>query len=208
MTGHHGDPHAIVGSGYDRIAERYADASEEARADATYFRAFLDRCLRSIPAGGTILDLGCGAGLISAELARRGRVIGVDLSSEQLRLARARVPAASFVLADLSELEVRNGAVDAIAVFWSVIHVRRERHAALFARMRTWLRPGGVLFGTLGSGDNPAERDDDFLGAPMYWSHFDAETNRRLLREAGFEVEEADVAEDMDEHHLWVIARA
>ncbi|HYG71748.1 MAG TPA: hypothetical protein VEC15_05610, partial [Actinomycetota bacterium] len=60
----------------------------------------------------------------------------------------------------------------------------------------------------LGSGDNPAERDDDFLGAPMYWSHFDAETNRRLLREAGFEVEEADIAEDMDEHHLWVIARA
>lgn len=198
MTGDHGDPHAIVGSGYDRIAERYLVASEETRAHATYFRGFLDRCLRSIAAGGTILDLGCGAGLISSELARRGRVIGVDLSSEQLRLARARVPAASFVLADMSELEVRDGVVDAIAVFWSVIHVRRERHAELFARMRMWLRPGGVLFGTLGSGDN----------APMYWSHFDAETNRRLLREAGFEAEEADVVEDMDEHHLWVIARA
>src|SRR3712207_8340124 len=44
----------------------------------------------------------------------------------------------------------------------------------LLRRIRTWLRPGGWFFGTLGSGDNPDERADDFFGAPMYWSHYDA----------------------------------
>jgi hypothetical protein len=42
----------------------------------------------------------------------------------------------------------------------------------------------------------------------MYWSHFDAETNRTLLREAGFDVLEADEIEDEGETPLWVIATA
>jgi SAM-dependent methyltransferase len=124
---------------------------------------------------------------------------------EQLRLARRRAPNALFVLADMTCVEIRDGSLDAVGAFWSIIHVRRELHAELFGRIRRWLRPGGMLFGTLGSGDNPDERAD-FYGAPMYWSHFDAETNRRLLADAGFGIEHADVVEDMDESHLWVIA--
>ena len=202
------DPHRVVRDGYDAIAERYAAASLEARIDGTYFRAFVDRCLGRLMSGSRILDLGCGAGVVATDLARRGHVIGVDLSFAQLRFARERVPTATFVQADMTALALREGTLDAVAAFWSIIHVRREVHAELLAEIRTWLRPGGILFGTLGSGDNPDERDDDFFGAPMAWSHFDADTNRRLLADAGWRVELADVVEDMDERHLWVIASA
>jgi SAM-dependent methyltransferase len=105
----------------------------------------------------------------------------------------------------MTHVEIRDRSLDAVAAFWSIIHVRRELHAELFERIRRWLRPGGMLFGTLGSGDNPDERAD-FYGAPMYWSHFDAETNRHLLADAGFGMEQADVVEDMGESHLWVMA--
>lgn len=200
------DEHRLVRSGYDRIAERYAAAATTGRTDATYYRSFLDRCIGRLPDGARVLDLGCGAGIVAGELSTRARVVGVDLSSEQLRLARGRVSTGLFVQADMTRLEVRDRSLDAVAAFWSIIHVRRELHADLFGRIRRWLRPGGLLFGTLGSGDNPEERQDDFYGAPMYWSHFDARTNRRLLADAGFRVEQADVVEDMDESHLWVIA--
>jgi hypothetical protein len=70
------------------------------------------------------------------------------------------------------------------------------------------LRPGGALFGTFGSDDNPDERDEDFFGAPMYWSDFDAETTRQFLSDAGFSIVQADVVEDQGEQPLWVIARA
>jgi hypothetical protein len=41
----------------------------------------------------------------------------------------------------------------------------------------------------------------------MYWSHFDADTNRRLFQDAGFSLLEADVVgADDDERSLWVIA--
>jgi ubiquinone/menaquinone biosynthesis C-methylase UbiE len=199
------EEHRLVRSGYDRIAERYSVAALEGRTEATYYRSFLERCIDRLPDGARVLDLGCGAGIVAAELASRARLVGVDLSIEQLRLARRRVPNALFVQADMTRFEVRDRSLDAVAAFWSIIHVRRELHAELFGRIRRWVRPGGVLFGTLGSGDNPHE-EDDFYGVPMYWSHFDAETNRRLLADAGFGIEQADVVEDMGESHLWVVA--
>jgi hypothetical protein len=57
---------------------------------------------------------------------------------------------------------------------------------------------------SFGSGDNVEERAD-FYGAPMYWSHFDADTNRRLLQDVGFSLVQAEVA-GHDENPLWVIA--
>jgi hypothetical protein len=56
---------------------------------------------------------------------------------------------------------------DAVVAFWTLIHVPRAFHPALFARIHGWVRPGGVFAGTLGSGDNPAEHVQDFYGAPM-----------------------------------------
>lgn len=198
----------LVRVGYDRIAKAYAAETQEGRTEATYYRAFLARCVERLPANGSVLDLGCGAGIVAEVLAGRTRVLGIDLSSEQLHLASARVPGALFAQADMTNLELRDRSLDAVAAFWSIIHVPRHLHAELFVRIHRWMRPGGLFFGTLGSGDNPDERQSDFFGAPMYWSHFDAATNRELLSAAGFAIEESDVVEDMDERHLWVIATA
>jgi SAM-dependent methyltransferase len=202
------NPHPLVAAGYDRIAECYATHLLKVRTNETYYRRFLDRCLDLVPSGGLVLDVGCGAGIVTAEIGTKARVIGVDISATQIRLARHRAPAGAFVLADLAELQFRPATFDAIAAFWSLIHVRRELHQVILGRMHTWLRPGGALFGTFGSDDNPDERDEDFFGAPMYWSHFDAETTRQFLSDAGFSIVQADVVEDQGEQPLWVIARA
>ncbi len=49
------------------------------------------------PAGGTVLDVGCGTGANVAAFADRHRAIGVDPSSEAIRLARERFPEATFL---------------------------------------------------------------------------------------------------------------
>lgn len=200
------DLHRDVERGYDAIAERYDLVVRANRGPETYFRSFLDRILERIPVGGRVLDLGCGAGSITFELTRRARVVALDRSAVQLALAREAAPRALFVRADIAEVGFAPRSFDVVVAFWSLIHVRRDRHAATLSAIRTWLEPWGLFAGTLGSGDNPGERTADFFGAPMAWSHFDAATTRGLLRDAGFELEQAEVIADEGETPLWVVA--
>ena len=120
-------------------------------------------------------------------LAERFRLTGVDLSREQLRRARHRVPGAAFLHADFTELELEPGSVDAVASFYAFNHVPRELLLGLFARVHGWLAPGGLFLTTLGASDTPGWTGD-FLGAPSYFSGFEPETNRRLLVDAEFEL--------------------
>jgi len=202
------DLHRRVERGYDAIARRYADVARANRGPETYFRTFLERIVERVPQGGHVLDLGCGAGLITAELVPRAHVIALDRSAVQLSLARENAPGAALVRADIAEVAFEPGSFDAVVAFWTLIHVRRDRQGSVMARIHDWLRPGGLFAGTLGTSDSPEDVEEDFFGAPMYWSHFDAETNRVLLREAGFRIVQADEIRDEGERHLWVIATA
>jgi SAM-dependent methyltransferase len=200
-------PATVVRRGYDAIAPRYL-AERLARGGGP-FAVFLDTAVAALPEGGVALDLGCGAGEpVTAALAARARiVVGLDLSATQLGLARSSVPDGIFVQRDMSEIGVRDGSLDAVLAFHSLIHVPRELHPTVLTRIHRWLRPGGIFAGTLGFGDNPEERQRDWLGAPMYWSHFDAATNLDLVERAGFVLERSEVLEEDEEIFLGVIAR-
>ena len=202
------DLHGRIERGYDAIAERYADHLRANRGPETYFRSFLDRIVARIPEGGRVLDLGCGAGLIASELTGDARVIAMDRSAAQLSLARSNAPQALLVRADIAQVAFRPRSFHAIVAFWTLIHVQRDRHPAVLARIHEWLCPGGMFAGTLGTSDSPEDVEEDFFGAPMSWSHFDAATSRRIVVGAGFDVEQADEVFDEGEWALWVIATA
>lgn len=183
------DPVAIVEAGYDAIAERYL--RERLALVTPEEHAFLDRVLAAVAPGSSVVELGCGPGVpFTAALAERTTVVGVDVSGEQLRLARARVPSARFVKADMTTVAFRRASVDAVVAFASVGHVPVGRHAALYRSIAMWLRPGGVFASQHPTGDNPEEIQDDWLGAPMYFSHPDLAGTLELIRAAGFGVDE------------------
>lgn len=202
------DLHRKVERGYDTIAERYELVVRANRGPETYFRSFLERIVARIPEGGRVLDLGCGAGLITAELVRKAPVVALDRSAVQLSLARSNAPGALLVRADIAEVAFEPASFDVVVAFWTLIHVRRDLHPSVLAHIHDWLRPGGWFAGTLGRSDSPEDSEEDFFGAPMSWSHFDAETNRRLIRDAGFDIIQADEVPDEGETPLWVIATA
>jgi len=205
------DPKRVVASGYDAMAERYL-AWSDLRPSAARLR-YLALADALIPAGADVLDLGCGAGIpMTATLAVGRTVTGVDISAAQIALARANVPSATFLQTDLATLDFPSGSFDAVVAFYSLTHVPRAEHAALFGRIRSWLRPGGVFVASLGVEDSPDEVEADWLGVDMFFSHFSARVNRRLVAEAGFEIERADVVTEPEDRHdarfLWVVARA
>jgi SAM-dependent methyltransferase len=204
------DARRIVADGYDAVAERYYEWSD-ARPSATR-RRWLARALELIPEGSEVLDLGCGAGVPMTRALASGRhVTGVDISARQVELARAAVPEATFIQADMSALDLAPKSLDAVVAFYSLTHVPRADLPGLLAAMLGWLRPGGLLLASMGAQDSPDAVETDWLGAPMFFSHHGAKKNRALVRRAGFELEEAVVEQEPEDRHaalfLWVVAR-
>jgi ubiquinone/menaquinone biosynthesis C-methylase UbiE len=95
------------------------------------------------------------------------------------------VPQARFVQADATPFNFPAASFDAVAVFYSLIHIPRQEQPMLLRKIAAWLRPGGLLVAAMGTCSVQTDFADDFIGAPMYWSSFDSETNKRLNEEAG-----------------------
>ncbi len=203
-----GQPQWIVRAGYDALSDRFGEWG--ARVVGDPWERFVDELATRLPTGARVLDLGCGNGTKTARLAGRFDVIAVDISERQLELARADVPDATFVHADFTELVVPAEAFDAVTALYSIVHVPRDDHPALFARIRRWLKPGGHFLACLSHIGGP-DRFEQWLGVEMFFSGFDAETNSRLVRDAGFELLADEVLwmrePEGDTAFLWVLAR-
>ena len=98
--------------------------------------------------GRRVLDAGCGTGYLSVQLARRGaQVVGVDLSPEMVRLARARAARAG-VTADLHVDDAQALTTIADASFDRLVSnyvlMDLADHEAALRAFRRVLRPDGV----------------------------------------------------------------
>jgi ubiquinone/menaquinone biosynthesis C-methylase UbiE len=199
----------IVASGYNAIASRFAAwASQGGTTDAR--DRVLAEFIRRTPPGARVLDLGCGSGIPSTrELSKSFDVTGVDASIAQIRLARRNVPTATFVHADFSEVVFPEASFGGVCALYSISHVPRQQHAELFAKVRTWLLPGGLFVAVLGATDSP-DWIGEWLGVPMFFSSYDAATNRALVRDAGFQLVFDEVLDTVEPEgpvpFLWVIS--
>ena len=95
---------------------------------------------------GRALDVGCGDGYLTEELAARaGTVVGLDLDAPALERARARLghlSAVELVEGDLLTYPLEDGSFDLVAGIAVVHHMDFD---GAIERMRSLLRPGGVL---------------------------------------------------------------
>ena len=159
-----------------------------------------------VAAGERALDIGCGCGATTIELARRvgpsGHALGLDLSEVMLERARARMPAdapASFVRADATVYPFEPGRADLMVSRFGVMFFAEP--AVSFANIRTGLRPGGrVAFACW-----RAPRENPWLMVPLHaayqhapklpelgpedpgpFSFASEQRVRRVLSEAGF----------------------
>ena len=181
------DPHtnyrALVQRSYDQIAESY----EQKRHHAVYPE--LGWLTARLPAGATVLDVGCGSGVpIARELAAQYHVTGVDLSAEHIRRAQHNVLNGIFLHGDIMALTLPAASFDAVVAFYSIFHLPREEHHHLFERIATWLKPNGYLLATVANSAKEAYTEDDFFGATMYWSNYGLAEYRTILQRVGFQL--------------------
>lgn len=112
--------------------------------------------LATCPPGSDVIDVGCGNGVASAELRRRGcRVVGVDASRALLRIARSKTDAA-LAAADVCALPLPDERFDALLAVATLHHLPSDDERLVAAReLHRVLRPGGRGFLTVWARDQP-----------------------------------------------------
>lgn len=158
--------------------------------------------------GERILDLGCGTGRITAEIAAlltAGFVVGLDRSSEMLRVARESVVSAASDRAPFRLVLVRGDGLylpftlQFDAVFTAATLHWIADHRAVFQSIYSALRAGGRFVGQCGGGpnlDRLYRRAAILMETPPFASHFAGwrdpwnfelpEPTRARLLDAGF----------------------
>jgi cyclopropane fatty-acyl-phospholipid synthase-like methyltransferase len=154
-------------AGISDLAEFYRTkfVSDEV-LDSRYFKA-LDRfdirfartmwVYDNVRAGSSLLELGCGAGML-ALLKRKGVTLtGVDLSSECALAARRNGYDTTFA-AELSRLPFPSASFDYVVSLDVLGHVEAEAKDAVLTEVKRVLRPGGVTLHGIECTDRSARK--------------------------------------------------
>jgi SAM-dependent methyltransferase len=116
-------------------------------------RMVSDVISRLRPEHATVLDLGCGTGVLGEPIARlAARYVGVDVSPEAVAVLRERLPGVDIRCADVLRDDLSDlGAFDRVLVYAVLHYVTSEAEGELFLRKAIELvAPGGfALFGNL-----------------------------------------------------------
>ena len=128
-----------------------------------------------------LLDAGCGSGRMLDELARYGRVCGVDLSSEAVAAARAR--GHDVIRAAIEAMPFAAGAFDLVTCLDVIEHTPDDR--VTLAELRRVTRPGGLLIATVPAYQALWSWHDE---VNRHYRRYDAPSLRATARAAGWEV--------------------
>jgi len=175
---------------YRRNARSYAD---RAKAPSSRLIGFLGL----LPPGGSILELGCGAGNHAAEMLARGFVLrATDGSPEMAEVASQRLNHPVEVMR-FDELDAHQ-AYDGVWASACLLHVPRDQLAGILTRIHHALKSDGVFYASFKVGENDGR---DTLG--RYYNYpsvdwlktaYDAAGDWRLLTSETSEIKSFDEA--------------
>jgi SAM-dependent methyltransferase len=157
---------------YRSNAQSYADW---AKAPSTRLKGFL----ALLPLGGSILELGCGAGNHSAVMLEAGfQVRATDGSPEMAEIAARRLghPVEAMLF---HELNVQD-AYDGVWASACLLHVPRDELAGILTRIHRALKPSGVFYASFKIGEDDGR---DNLG--RYYNYPTPEWLRATYAAAG-----------------------
>ncbi len=197
---------------YDSVAVEFSNTRYVPWQELSVFIPYL-------PAGGKILDLGCGNGRLLKVLESSGQkfdYLGVDFSANLLEQAKKQFPSFIFQLADMANINFPDNSFDAVCLVASFHHLpsKKERED-LLKKIYSWLKPGGVLFMTNWNLWQPKYRqyffknifkkrvwNDCFIPYHLpdktktfwrYYHHFTKSELKSLLLKTGFKISAPDI---------------
>jgi SAM-dependent methyltransferase len=146
-----------VNAQFDSHADSYRREVDQAIAfsgkDVGFFAERKAQVLADLTAGSvgdperlSVLDVGCGIGLVDGHLAKRfGSVSGVDVSASELAVAREQHPGVSYALAEEDRLPHDGDTFDVVFAACVLHHVAVDERLRFVGEMHRVVRPGGLI---------------------------------------------------------------
>lgn len=181
------DERVTVAAGYDSLVSRFAEWSA-AVVDPARDELFADFIGR-LPSDARVLDVGCGSGTSwPGGLAERFALTGIDISPGQIEAARRNVPTGTFLVSDVTTVELDDGTFDGATALYSIGHLPAHDHEGVFARLARWLRPDGLLLASLPAREDPGSTEAWIDGVKMFFASLGAARYEQVLRDQGWRV--------------------
>jgi ubiquinone/menaquinone biosynthesis C-methylase UbiE len=142
--------------------------------------------------GGTVADVGCGAGRVTAHLRQLGvDAFGIDLSPGMIEVARRDYPGVLFEVGSMTDLGLADASMTGLVAWYSLIHVPDDEIRAVLAHFRRVLCPGGPLLLSFHVGDESTLKTQGYGGHAMriYVHRRQHDQMIAWLNDAGFAVE-------------------
>ena len=180
---------ALYGQEYYGVEHRRFKGPLEAAT--TLFRRWRGWYIARRFAAGTVIDIGCGRGLLLDELRRRGwTVLGTELSDEAAEYARD-VLGIPMKIGEFHELDLRPASADVVVMWQTFEHMRAPN--AVLKRVHEVLRPGGVAIVSVPNRESWQARVSGarwhHLDVPHHLHHYGESTLRRMLEREGFRID-------------------
>lgn len=181
---------------WDRVADRYLELFRHELDGKPFDRRALDAFAARVGRSGRVCDAGCGpCGHVTRYLVDRGLdVVGVDVSSRCIALARAEQPALRFEEMDMAALAFAGGELDGVIAYYAIHYQPAAALPAVLAEFRRVLRPGGQLLLVAKAGAGEGWIEDPMGGRErVFWAGFTSEELTTAAARAGFTLDAVDV---------------
>lgn len=153
---------------WNNVAEKY----DHSKYDS--FNPLIEYFYKELPVYGSVLDIGSGTGLPYAKLfVERGfNYLGIDISSQMIKIAKKNVPSAKFMEMSMTEFKFENE-FDGVFSSYSMLLLSPELMKDVAKRIVSSLKPGGLFYISLNeSRVKNADLDKDviceIMGETMY----------------------------------------
>ena len=170
---------------YNQNADSFYESSVE--ADMSEWQ---NRFLRHIPAGGRILDAGCGSGRDSKAFIKQGfSVVAFDASREMCKRASELLGQEVWQMR-FEEMSF-DDEFDGVWACASLLHVGDNDLSDIFKKIHNALKEDGILYASFKYGDGKKERGE------RRFIDFTEESIKPILLMSGFEIVDSGISSDI-----------
>ncbi len=178
-------------STYNKIAE---DWFKDHHKD-TWWIEGTDKFCSLLPDQGTILDVGCGAGVNSKYFAQKCfKVTGVDFSENFIKIAKRESPEIEFEVMDIYDLDKNNRTFDGVYAKASLLHIPKKDITDVIDKLKNKLNPGGFLYIAVkaireSSPDEEIKMENDYgYEYERFFSYYRMDELEKYLKDLNLEI--------------------